>query len=111
MATIRSLLSRGKWRLLVTRRLYERRDVVEEKRPLAMRPDEWCRPYGSAVESHQYVAGWGTLTLINAGLAQGKGRSGLAWFLLSLLLGPVATLLIVLSPAMSELEESTPQPD
>lgn len=43
-----------------------------------------------------YAVGWGTLTLINAGLAQGKGRSGLNWFLLSLLLGPIATLLIVL---------------
>jgi hypothetical protein len=42
-----------------------------------------------------YVVGWGTLALINAGLAQSKGRSGLAWFLASLLLGPVATLLIV----------------
>ena len=45
--------------------------------------------------------GWGTLTLINAGLAQGKGRSGLAWWLLSLFLGPVATLLIVVLPAQS----------
>ena len=44
----------------------------------------------------QYVVGWGTLALINAGLAQGKNRSGLNWFLLSLLLGPLATLLIVL---------------
>lgn len=43
-----------------------------------------------------FVVGWGTLTLINAGLAQGKGRSGLLWFLLSIFLGPVATLLIVL---------------
>ncbi len=43
----------------------------------------------------EYVVGWGTLALINAGLAQGKRRSGLAWFLISLLLGPVATLLIV----------------
>jgi hypothetical protein len=46
-----------------------------------------------------YVSGgalWALLTLINAGLAQGKGRSGLNWFLLSLFLGPVATLLIVL---------------
>ena len=43
----------------------------------------------------EYAIGWGTLALINAGLAQGKGRSGLAWFLASLLLGPVATLLIV----------------
>ncbi len=43
-----------------------------------------------------YFVGWGTLALINAGLAQGKNRSGLAWFLISLLLGPIATLLIVL---------------
>lgn len=43
-----------------------------------------------------YVVGWGTLALINAGLAQGKNRSGLAWFLISLLLGPIATLVIVL---------------
>ncbi|MDX8144263.1 hypothetical protein SK854_19255 [Lentzea sp. BCCO 10_0061] len=42
-----------------------------------------------------YFIGWGTLSLINAGLAQAKGRSGLAWFLWSLLLGPVATFLIV----------------
>ena len=41
--------------------------------------------------SSEYFVGWGTLTLINAGLAQAKGRSGLAWFLLSLPLGPVAT--------------------
>ena len=39
--------------------------------------------------------GWGTLALINAGLAQSKRRSGLNWFLLSLLLGPIATFLIV----------------
>lgn len=42
-----------------------------------------------------YYAGWGTLSLINAGLAQGKNRSGLAWFLISLLLGPI----VFLSPA------------
>ncbi len=47
----------------------------------------------------EYYAGWGTLTLINAGLAQGKNRSGLNWFLISLLLGPIATfLIVVLSP-------------
>jgi hypothetical protein len=44
----------------------------------------------------QYAVGWFTLALINAGLAQGKGRSGLAWWLVSLFLGPIATLLIVL---------------
>ncbi len=42
-----------------------------------------------------YAAGWGTLALINAGLAQSKNRSGLAWFLASLLLGPLATLFLV----------------
>lgn len=36
------------------------------------------------------------LALINAGLAQGKRRSGLAWWVVSLFLGPLATLLIVL---------------
>ena len=46
-------------------------------------------------EPTQFAAGWGTLSLINAGLAQSKGRSGLAWWLLSLLLGPIATFLIV----------------
>lgn len=43
----------------------------------------------------EYAIGWGTLALLNAGIAQGKNRSGLNWFLLSLLLGPVATLLLV----------------
>lgn len=46
-----------------------------------------------------YLTGWGSLALINAGLAQGKGRSGMNWFLLSLVFGPVATLaLVVLFP-------------
>ena len=45
-----------------------------------------------------YAVGWGAIALINAGLAQGKGRSGLFWFVISLLLGPVATLLIVVLP-------------
>lgn len=42
-----------------------------------------------------YVVGWGTLALINAGLAQSKRRSGLGWFIGSLFLGPIATFLIV----------------
>ena len=45
-----------------------------------------------------WFVGWGTLALINAGLAQGKNRNGLLWFLLSLLLGPIATLVLVLMP-------------
>ena len=47
-----------------------------------------------------YSVGWLTLSLINAGLAQGKGRSGLGWWLISLLIGPFATLLIVLLPGL-----------
>lgn len=46
-------------------------------------------------DAGEYAVGWGALSLINAGLAQSKGRSGLLWWLISLLLGPVATLLIV----------------
>ncbi len=45
-----------------------------------------------------FFVGWGTLALINAGLAQGKGRGGLAWFAISVLLGPLATLLVVVLP-------------
>jgi len=41
------------------------------------RPDS-PGPAGTMLQqSPGYVAGWGTLALINAGLAQGKNRSGL----------------------------------
>jgi len=43
-----------------------------------------------------YIVGWGTLALINAGLAQAKNRSGLGWFLISLFFGPIATFVILL---------------
>jgi hypothetical protein len=45
--------------------------------------------------ARQYFVGWGTLAVINAGIAQGKNRSGLNWFLLSLVLGPIATVALV----------------
>jgi hypothetical protein len=44
-----------------------------------------------------YAVGWGTLALINAALAQSKGRSRGVWFLVSLFLGPIATLVIVIT--------------
>lgn len=47
------------------------------------------------IANDNFYAGWGTLALVNAGLAQGKNRSGLAWFFVSLLLGPVATFALV----------------
>jgi hypothetical protein len=46
----------------------------------------------------QYYVGWFTLALINAGLAQGKNRSGLLWFVVSIFFGPLITLVIVLLP-------------
>jgi hypothetical protein len=54
-------------------------------------------------EQTHYVIGWGSLSLINAGLAQAKGRSGLLWWLISLLLGPLATLSLVLLPEVPRL--------
>ena len=55
------------------------------------------------IASTQYAIGLGTLSLINAGLAQSKGRSGITWWLLSLILGPIATfLIVVLAPVGSK---------
>ncbi len=45
---------------------------------------------------NEFYVGWGTLSLINAGLAQCKGKNGLLWWFLSLFLGPIATFVIVL---------------
>ena len=47
------------------------------------------------IQTQEFAVGWGTLALINAGIAQGKNRSGLNWFLISILLGPVATFVLV----------------
>ena len=47
------------------------------------------------MQVREYAVGWGTLAIINAGLAQGKNRSGLVWFVASLFLGPFATLALV----------------
>jgi hypothetical protein len=41
--------------------------VVQTKKPLL----------AGCHMDNQYVVGWGTLALINAGLAQGKNRTGL----------------------------------
>ncbi|HEV2540603.1 MAG TPA: antitermination protein NusB [Frateuria sp.] len=54
------------------------------------------------VQAAPWFVGWGTLALINAGLAQGKNRSGLLWFLLSLVFGPLATLVLVLLPKVRQ---------
>ncbi len=47
------------------------------------------------VINSEWFAGWGTLALVNAGIAQGKNRSGGNWFLVSIFLGPIATFALV----------------
>ncbi|MED4750804.1 hypothetical protein [Brevibacillus choshinensis] len=54
---------------------------------------------------NQYFVGWGTLSLINAGIAQSKNRSGRNWFFLSLFLGPIATLIIVVWDKLPEQKD------
>lgn len=44
---------------------------------------------------------WLTLALVNAGLAETKGRPRLRWFLISLVIGPLATALIVVWPRVT----------
>ena len=50
----------------------------------------------SRTVNESYAVGWGSLALINANIAQLKGRSGLAWFFGSLFLGPVVTFLLAI---------------
>ncbi len=53
------------------------------------------RRRGGIVVENEFFVGWGTLALINAGLAQGKNRTGINWFILSLVLGPLATFILL----------------
>jgi len=46
-----------------------------------------------------YAVGWLTLSFINSAIAQSKNRSGILWWFLSLLLGPVATAILAIVPA------------
>ncbi len=58
--------------------------------------------FGFEVFNQNFVAFWFTLALINAGLAQSKHRDGLTWFIISVLFGPLATLIIVISKKDTE---------
>jgi hypothetical protein len=55
-----------------------------------------------------YAVGWGALSLVNAGLAQSKNRSGFVWWVISLLLGPIATFILV--AFCEKLPESSNRP-
>lgn len=51
---------------------------------------------------NSYMSGggvWFTLALVNAGLAEQRSRSRLAWFFISVFIGPFATLLLVVLPS------------
>jgi hypothetical protein len=53
-------------------------------------------PYGRGMDQTWIGSyGWVTLALVNAGLAEQKGRSRWNWFVVSIVLGPIATLFIV----------------
>ena len=77
------------------RRLPRRSDSAHDETVESL-PGETSKEQDLVAEPGGYAVGWGTLALINAGLAQGKNRSGLAWFLVSLLLGPLATFILLL---------------
>jgi len=50
----------------------------------------------------EYFVGWGGLALINAALANIDGRGPLKYFLGSLLLGPIITLILAVTREQSE---------
>jgi hypothetical protein len=39
---------------------------------------------------------WVSVALLTGGFAHGRGRTGLGWFLLALIFGPIAVLFLVL---------------
>lgn len=61
-------------------------------------------------DAPEFSANWFVLALINAGIAQGKGRSGGNWFLLSLFMGPFATFCLVLTETLPRTPATTVPP-
>lgn len=60
----------------------------------------------------EYAIGWGTLALLNAGLAHSMNRDAALWFSLSIFVGPVATLgLAALGPLAPKTETKTKTKD
>ena len=56
--------------------------------PTSLDPDNFDRSASQKIFTNGYIA-------VRTVAPQGKNRSGLAWFFVSLLLGPIATFLIV----------------
>ncbi|MFT2689887.1 hypothetical protein [Clavibacter zhangzhiyongii] len=59
----------------------------------------------------QWIGSWGwlALALVNAGLAEQKGRSRWTWFVVSLFLGPIATFFVVTWERAPERAVGAPQ--
>lgn len=51
---------------------------------------------------NEVIVGWWTLAMIVAGIAQGKNRSGLNWFILTLIFGPLALIYLLLCDKLKE---------
>jgi bacteriorhodopsin len=60
-------------------------------------------------DNADYGISWLSLALVNAGLAQTKGRSRWYWFLFSVFLGPLATFFIVVWPPRTKSDKATAQ--
>lgn len=56
-----------------------------------------------------YAVEWFTLAVITAGIAQGKQRSGRTWFVLALIGGPLATLVLVVLHRSRESTRGMPR--
>ena len=52
-----------------------------------------------------YFVVWFSFALLLAGIAQGKNRSGLGWFFLGVVLGPVALIGLVFAPKLGNYED------
>ena len=76
-------------KLKILKQLFKRNNYTQSYRS----PDG--RVYYQTVKKYSNGIGWTSLALINAGLAEGKGRDKFSWFILSFLLGPFATAYIV----------------
>ncbi|HEY1041462.1 MAG TPA: hypothetical protein VGE63_01925 [Candidatus Paceibacterota bacterium] len=57
---------------------------------------------GDVAHHSTQVVGWFSLSLIIAGIAQGKNRSGFNWWIAGLFFGPLALLFLVLSEKRKE---------
>ena len=90
----------------VSQSRWSKNTAIQTKYELGLRNDPFDNQQRFALsralpimhEHPEFFVSWGTLSLINAGLAQSKGRSGFLWWLGSLFIGPIATLLIVVLP-------------